>query len=137
MRANAKTRTPSRNCLPASPGFVLLSGLIAEIVMPASISYHAGATKDRRRRRRQDIVNGRTGMTTVEDARAKDSAKGVGRTHQHRSEIRDGMRIEWDVPIKADDGLVLGADVFRPVKDGRYPALLSYGPYAKGLAFQD
>ena len=46
-------------------------------------------------------------MTTVEDARAKDSAKGVGRTHQHRSEIRDGMRIEWDVPIKADDGLVL------------------------------
>jgi uncharacterized protein len=76
-------------------------------------------------------------MTTVEDARAKDSAQGVGRTHQHRSEIRDGMRIEWDVPIKADDGLVLRADVFRPVKDGRYPVILSYGPYAKGLAFQD
>jgi predicted acyl esterase len=27
--------------------------------------------------------------------------------------------------------------VFRPVKDGRYPVILSYGPYAKGLAFQD
>src|SRR5260370_39242072 len=47
------------------------------------------------------------------------------------------MRIDWDVPIKMDDGLVLRADVFRPVKDGRYPVILSYGPYAKGLAFQD
>ena len=36
-----------------------------------------------------------------------------------------------------DDGLVLRADVFRPVKDGRYPVILSYGPYAKNLAFQD
>jgi predicted acyl esterase len=27
--------------------------------------------------------------------------------------------------------------VFRPLGDGRYPVILSYGPYAKGLAFQD
>ncbi len=54
-----------------------------------------------------------------------------------RSEIRDGMRIEWDVPIAMDDGLVLRADVFRPVADGRHPVILTYGPYAKGLAFQD
>ncbi len=54
-----------------------------------------------------------------------------------RSETRDGMRIDWNVPIEMDDGLVLRADVFRPVKDGRYPVILSYGPYAKGLAFQD
>jgi uncharacterized protein len=54
-----------------------------------------------------------------------------------RSETRDGMRIDWDVDITMDDGLVLKADVFRPVKDGRYPVILSYGPYAKGLAFQD
>ena len=53
------------------------------------------------------------------------------------SEIRDGMRIDWDVPITMDDGLVLRADVFRPVAAGRYPALVSYGPYGKGLAFQD
>ncbi len=53
------------------------------------------------------------------------------------SEIRDGMRIDWDVPISMDDGLVLRADVFRPVKEGRYPVILSYGPYGKGLAFQD
>src|SRR6201991_4420058 len=54
-----------------------------------------------------------------------------------RSEVRDGMRIDWVVPITMDDGLVLRADVFRPVKEGRYPVILSYGPYAKGLAFQD
>jgi len=54
-----------------------------------------------------------------------------------RSETRDGMRIDWDVDITMDDGLVLKADVFRPVTDGRYPVILTYGPYAKGLAFQD
>jgi uncharacterized protein len=32
---------------------------------------------------------------------------------------------------------VLRADVFRPAAEGRYPAILSYGPYGKGLAFQD
>jgi predicted acyl esterase len=47
------------------------------------------------------------------------------------------MRIEWDAPIEMDDGLTLRADVFRPEKEGRYPAILSYGPYGKGLAFQD
>jgi predicted acyl esterase len=47
------------------------------------------------------------------------------------------MVIDWDVPIVMDDGLTLRADVYRPVADGRYPVLLSYGPYGKGLAFQD
>jgi len=28
----------------------------------------------------------------------------------HKSEIRDGMQIDWDVPIGMDDGLVLRAD---------------------------
>ena len=54
-----------------------------------------------------------------------------------RTEIRDGMRIDWDVAITMDDGLVVRADVFRPIADGKYPVLLTYGPYAKGLAFQD
>jgi uncharacterized protein len=56
---------------------------------------------------------------------------------EHRSEIRDGMRVEWNVPIEMNDGIVLRADVFRPIPDGKYPVILSYGPYAKGLAFQD
>ena len=54
-----------------------------------------------------------------------------------RHEVRDRMRIDWDVPITTDDGVALRANVFRPVADGQYPILLSYGPYAKGLAFQD
>ena len=48
-----------------------------------------------------------------------------------------GMSIDWDVSIAMDDGLVLRADVFRPAASGQYPVLLSYGPYAKGLAFQE
>ncbi len=47
------------------------------------------------------------------------------------------MRIDWDVPITMDDGLVLRADVYRPIPDGKYPTILTYGPYGKGLAFQD
>lgn len=48
-----------------------------------------------------------------------------------------GMEIEWDVPIPMDDGVVLRGDVFRPAGEGPRPVLLTYGPYAKGLAFQD
>ncbi|MBH8591409.1 CocE/NonD family hydrolase [Paenactinomyces guangxiensis] len=36
-----------------------------------------------------------------------------------------------------DDGIILRADVYRPVKEGRYPVILTYGPYGKGLAFQE
>ena len=54
-----------------------------------------------------------------------------------RSETRDGMRVDWDVPITMDDGAAMRADVFRPIKEGRHPVILTYGPYAKGLAFQD
>ena len=53
------------------------------------------------------------------------------------SEIRDNMKIDWDFPIEMDDGLVLRADIFRPQQKGQYPVLLSYGPYAKGLSFQE
>ena len=54
-----------------------------------------------------------------------------------KSEIRDNMQIEWDVAIAMDDGIFLRADVFRPVGQGKYPVILSYGPYAKGLSFQE
>ena len=54
-----------------------------------------------------------------------------------KSEIRDGMRIDWDAAITMDDGIVLRADVFRPIDDGQYPVILSYGPYGKGLSFQE
>src|SRR5947208_12610158 len=47
------------------------------------------------------------------------------------------MRIDWDMPITMEDGLVLRCDVFRPVKNGRYPVILSHGPYGKWLHFED
>jgi len=47
------------------------------------------------------------------------------------------MNIDWDIPIEMDDGLVLRADVYRPDPDSAYPVILSYGPYAKELAFQE
>lgn len=53
-----------------------------------------------------------------------------------RSELRDGMRVDWDIPIVMDDGVVLRADLFRP-PEGRHPVILSYGPYAKGLWFKE
>lgn len=55
---------------------------------------------------------------------------------EHESEVRDDMRTDWDVPIPMPDGVVLRADVFRPVAEGRYPVIMTHGPYAKGLAFQ-
>jgi predicted acyl esterase len=75
-------------------------------------------------------------MSSLEgEARLRESLG--GETHQPRSEVRDGMRIDWDAAITMDDGLVLRADIFRPSKDGRFPVILTYGPYAKSLAFQD
>lgn len=53
------------------------------------------------------------------------------------SEVRDGMRIDWDMPIAMDDGIVLRCDVFRPTTDGRFPVILTMGPYGKWLHFED
>jgi uncharacterized protein len=56
---------------------------------------------------------------------------------QEKHEIRDGIRVQWDVPVAMDDGVVVRADIFLPLAEGRYPVILTYGPYAKGLSFQD
>ncbi len=52
------------------------------------------------------------------------------------SEVRDGMQIDWDVAIPMADGVVLRADIFRPLGDKQVPVIMSYGPYAKGLDFR-
>ena len=55
-----------------------------------------------------------------------------------RTEVRDGMRITWHQPIEMEDGLVLRADIYRPVsEEPRCPVILTYGVYGKGLAYQD
>jgi len=53
------------------------------------------------------------------------------------SDVKDGMRRDFNVEILMDDGVPMRADIFRPVEDGQYPVLLTYGPYAKGLHFED
>ena len=56
---------------------------------------------------------------------------------QVKTAIQDGMQIQFDLPIRMDDGVVLRADVYGQSDGGRYPVILSHGPYAKGLAFQE
>ncbi len=56
---------------------------------------------------------------------------------EYKSVTRDGMRVDWDVPITMDDGLELRCDVYRPVQEGRYPAILAMGPYGKWLHFAE
>jgi len=56
---------------------------------------------------------------------------------QSRSDVRDSMRIDWDVPIEMDDGIVLRCDVYRPIKAGKYGVIMTYGPYGKLLHFED
>ena len=38
---------------------------------------------------------------------------------QHKTEFRDGMRIDWDMPNTMDDGVVLRCDVLRLVMNDR------------------
>jgi len=76
-------------------------------------------------------------MSSLEGEARMAGVAGDRKALEQRSETRDGMRIDWNVPITMDDGLVLRADIYRPLAEGRFPVILSYGPYAKGLAFQD
>jgi len=89
---------------------------------------------------RPDAKSGGTGgigMSSLEGEARMAAVAGDRKPLEQRTESRDGMRIDWNVPIAMDDGLVLRADIFRPPAQGRFPVILSYGPYAKGLAFQD
>lgn len=53
------------------------------------------------------------------------------RQHDARITQSDGMLIEYDVPITMSDGTILRANVFRPIDEGQYPVLMSYGPTAR------
>jgi predicted acyl esterase len=62
-------------------------------------------------------------------------SQGVETAGPLKSDVRDGMRIDWDTPIEMDDGVVLRADVYRPEHGTAWPVIASYGPYAKGQTF--
>ena len=50
---------------------------------------------------------------------------------------RENMRIMYNVPIEMDDGIVLRANVYQPMKEGAYPVVFSYGIYGKDFACQE
>ncbi|MCO5066742.1 MAG: CocE/NonD family hydrolase [Rhizobiaceae bacterium] len=51
--------------------------------------------------------------------------------------IEDGMRIMTDVPIAMADGVILRANVYLPIAEGRYPVIASLGAYGKDLPFSE
>ncbi len=55
----------------------------------------------------------------------------------YKTQVSANMRIDWDVPVEMDDGVVLRCDVFRPLDDKPYPVLMAQGPYGKWLHYED
>ncbi len=45
------------------------------------------------------------------------------------------MAFDHDVDVPMRDGALLKANVFRPPDDGKYPVLMTFGPYGKDLHF--
>jgi uncharacterized protein len=48
-----------------------------------------------------------------------------------------GLKIERDVRVPLRDGSHLFADVFRPDGSGRFPSIITMGPYSKDIHFRD
>lgn len=44
--------------------------------------------------------------------------------------------LERDVPVTLRDGVTIYTDVFRPVAEGRYPAIMAWSPYGKEVGGQ-
>src|SRR5512146_273676 len=44
-----------------------------------------------------------------------------------------GAKLEGNVLVPMRDGVRLAVDIYRPEKEGRYPALLSLSPYMKDI----
>lgn len=47
------------------------------------------------------------------------------------------LRVEKDVPIEMNDGIVLRANVYRPAEDGQFPVIMAHGVYGKDAHFED
>ena len=46
---------------------------------------------------------------------------------------RHTMRVETNIPIPMRDGAILRANVYRPEAEGRFPILMTFGPYGKDV----
>ncbi len=47
------------------------------------------------------------------------------------------LKLDKDVQVPLSDGSHLVADVFRPAGAGRFPAVMTLGPYSKDIHFRD
>ncbi len=47
------------------------------------------------------------------------------------------LHVERDAQVPLRDGSYAVADVFRPAEDGRYPVIITMGPYSKDIHFRD
>ena len=52
-------------------------------------------------------------------------------------QTREGMHIDFNVPITARDGAKLMSNIYLPMEEGVYPVIMSYGLYGKDLHYQD
>ena len=82
-------------------------------------------------RRERRCADGRAGRG---DGRRRRAA---ARLRARPAEDRLKCRIDWDVPIEMDDGVCCAPTSSARTTTAAYPVILSYGPYAKGLAFQE
>ncbi len=48
-----------------------------------------------------------------------------------------GIICEYDVAVTMRDGVKIYVDIFRPDKDGQYPAIIAWGPYGKHVPFRE
>jgi predicted acyl esterase len=59
-------------------------------------------------------------------------------TESHAStSVYYGLELEKDVGIPLRDGAKVIADVFRPDRDGRFPVIMTMGPYSKDIHFRN
>ena len=56
---------------------------------------------------------------------------------EDRTAVFHAMLVEKDVPVETEDGTVLSANVFRPDATGRFPVIMTMGPYPKDIHFSD
>src|ERR1700730_7454098 len=50
---------------------------------------------------------------------------------------RHEMLLEQNAPVPMRDGAILRANVFRPRSDGRFPVLMTFGPYGKDVPLRE
>jgi putative CocE/NonD family hydrolase len=54
-----------------------------------------------------------------------------------RTAVYQALKLDKDVRIPMRDGAYVVADVFRPDADGRFPIIMTMGPYSKDIHFRD